>query len=90
MNYCKYNNEEINLLDEIISYINSRQYEKALEFMNNSQAFDDEDPLLMMSKAQCYLRIDERKKANEIYENVINLCDKRSDFKKLQQSYRML
>ena len=83
MNFYEYETDEIDLLESVTKHISKRQYDKALECINGVNSFEITDPLIMMSKAQCYLRLDERTKANETYEKAIELCDEKLKEKKV-------
>ena len=40
MNYCEYNNEQIDVFDNVMSLIGTRQYDNALEYINNLDLID--------------------------------------------------
>ena len=82
MNYYEYDDERIDVLDNVLSCISTRKYDDALECINNLDSLEINDPLLLMSKAQCYLRLDKKETAYEIYGQAIKLCDENLKDKK--------
>ena len=53
------------------------EYKKALECINNSSSDEINDPLVIMSKGQCYLRLGDRRNANRCYKKAIAVCDEK-------------
>ena len=57
MNYYEYGDDKIDVLDRVLSLISTREYGDALECIDNLNSNEFSDPLLLMSKAQCLLRL---------------------------------
>ena len=77
MNFYEYGDNKIDVLENVISLISTRQYDSALECMDNLDSNEFRDPLLLMSKAQCLLRLDEKEEAHKLYEEAIDVCDEK-------------
>ena len=77
MNYYEYDYDKIDVLDEVMSFISTRQYDDALKCMDNLDLSECSDPLILMSKAQCFLRLGKKEKAFDLYRQTITLCDEK-------------
>ena len=77
MNFYEYYTEEVGLIDEVMNFMSKRKYKKALECINNSSSDEINDPLVIMSKGQCYLRLGDRRNANRCYKKAIAVCDEK-------------
>ena len=77
MNYYEYEYDKIDVLDKVMSFIGSRQYGNALEFIDNLDLSHCSDPLISMSKAQCFLRLGKKEEAFDMYRETIKLCDEK-------------
>ncbi len=82
MNYYEYGDDKIDVLDRVLSLISTREYDDALECIDNLNSKEFSDPLLLMSKAQCLLRLNEKEEAYGIYKQAIELCDEKLKVKK--------
>ena len=77
MNYYGHDDNKIDVVEKIMSLVGKRQYANALEFIDNLDSGDIDNPLILMSKAQCYLRLDMKKEAYDTYKETIILCNEK-------------
>ena len=77
MYYYEYDYDKIDVVDKLMSFISTRQYENALECIGNLDLSQCSDPLILMSKAQCFLRLGKKEEAYDIYRQTIKSCDEK-------------
>ena len=77
MYYDEYDYDKIDVVDKLMSFISTRQYENALECIGNLDLSQCSDPLILMSKAQCFLRLGKKEEAYDIYRQTIKSCDEK-------------
>ena len=77
MNFYEYYAEDVGLINEVMNFISKRKYRKALDCINNSSSKEINDPLIMMSKGQCYFRLGDKRNANRCYRKAIDACDEK-------------
>ena len=77
MNYYGHDDNKIDVVEKIMSLGGKRQYANAREFIDNLDSGDIDNPLILMSKAQCYLRLDMKKEAYDTYKETIILCNEK-------------
>ena len=72
MNFHGYSEEKLTHFRKIQSSISNKEYAQAINYIENNEF---RDPLFIMAEAQCYMKLKQTKKAKELYNKTIVLCD---------------